>query len=267
MTDWPGTDFIKEMKAKVQSGSDAKTKILAFRAYIRMLNVSASDQNRSKIVDELIAAYAVAERVEEQKIVVGALGEYGNITALKFVEEKMADTALKAEAEVSLVSICEKLITKNPLAVKPILKELKDSKNQTVQKKAQELYKSVSQNNSPVQNWKVNGPYKAENKDGNALFEVQFAPEKDLNKGKWKDAHSLLDRNNIGIYDLSKLAKGDNQVAYLKTTISAENAVPFILGVGSDDGVNVWVNGQQVHANNTIRPAKIGQDKVNVFKK
>ena len=60
------------------------------------------------------------------------------------------------------------------------------------------------------------------------------------------------------------MAQGNDQVAYLKTTISADKNIPVIFGVGSDDGVKVWVNGQQVLGNNTIRPARIGQDKVEV---
>ncbi|MHC5156633.1 MAG: hypothetical protein ACYSOZ_00850, partial [Planctomycetota bacterium] len=121
MTDWPGSDFVEEMKAKAQTGPDMKTKILAFRAYVRMLNVSANDQNRSKVVDELIAAFSMAGRADEQKIVISALGEHGTMAALKFVDEKRAEDALKAEAEVSLIQICEKLSERNPAAVKPVL--------------------------------------------------------------------------------------------------------------------------------------------------
>ncbi|MHC5157578.1 MAG: hypothetical protein ACYSOZ_05685, partial [Planctomycetota bacterium] len=59
-------------------------------------------------------------------------------------DEKRAEDALKAEAEVSLIQICEKLSERNPAAVKPVLETLKDSQNETVKKKAQALLKTVS---------------------------------------------------------------------------------------------------------------------------
>ncbi len=139
MTDWPGNDFIKEMKVLARSGSDTKTKVLAFRAYIQALETSV-DEDPQQVVNKLIAAYSLAERPDEQKIVIGVLGHYGNIRALSFVKDKLDDPALKAEAEASLLQICEKLLTQNPSAAKSVLQNLKNtSTNEVIKNKAAEL--------------------------------------------------------------------------------------------------------------------------------
>jgi type 1 glutamine amidotransferase/HEAT repeat protein len=139
MTDWPANDFVEEMKTLSQSGSDDKTKILAFRAYIRMLDASV-DRNQQPRLDELIAAYSITPRLEEQKIVIGVLGRYGSIQALEFVKARLGDSTVKAEAEASLIQICEKLLKKNPSSVKPVLQKLKDtSTNESIKKQAEQL--------------------------------------------------------------------------------------------------------------------------------
>jgi hypothetical protein len=58
--------------------------------------------------------------------------------------------------------------------------------------------------------------------------------------------------------------KGNDRVAYLKTTISSDEAQDALLEFGSDDGLKVWLNGKIVHSNNVVRPCVPGQDKVKI---
>jgi type 1 glutamine amidotransferase len=140
MTDWPQNDFIGKMKTLARSAEDEKTRILAFRAYIRML--TDSGKNEQGIVDELIAAYSLAERPDERKYVIGVLGNYGNEKALKFVKDKVAEPDLKAEVQVSLLQICEKLRNERPSAVNPVLRMLKENgSSESVRNRAEELLK------------------------------------------------------------------------------------------------------------------------------
>ena len=141
MTDWPGSDFVEEMKTLAQSDSDTQTKVLAFRAYIRMLDAS-TDVNQQQTVEDLIGAYPMAERPAEQKIVIGTLARYGDISVLNFLEKIMHEPELRDEVEASLIRVCEKLLIQNPSDVKPVLQKLKDtSMNKSIKKKAEELSK------------------------------------------------------------------------------------------------------------------------------
>ncbi|MBN2211508.1 MAG: ThuA domain-containing protein [Sedimentisphaerales bacterium] len=265
MTDWPGSDFLKQMKSLAQTGSDAKTKILAFRAYIRMLDDSAQDQNQRQIVDELIAAYPMAERADERKIIIGVLGHYGNARALDFVEAKLAEPSLQAEAEVSLVQISEKLLTRNPSVIKPVVQRLKNtSTNESVKKQAREMFEKIIDLEGFVLDWRVSGPYTSKGKNGNALFDVEFAPEKNPEQGQWRDAIGLQSKADAKVMNLNHLAQDDDRVAYLKTTLILDKAAPAVFEIGSDDGVKVWLNGQLIHANNAARPLRMGEDKIRV---
>ncbi len=264
MTDWRGDDFIDEMKTLAQTAPDARTKIVGFRAYVRMVRES-EHKNQQQKVDDLIAAYSLAERPDERKIIIGSLGDFGSAKAFSFVKEKLDDPALQAEAGVSLMQISEKLMTRNPSAVVSVLRELKQSDpGESIQKKAEELIAKVSQLEGYVFDWLVSGPYMEQGRSGEALFDVAFAPEENSGSSRWKDAQELLTTENPPLFDLSRLGQGDDRVAYLKTVLSVDKTMPVVFQIGSDDGVKVWVGGKQVHANNVSRPVVPGQDKVSV---
>ena len=264
MTEWPGHDFVDEMKTLTQQAADAKTQILAFRAYVRMLDASATDANRSQVLDALIEACAMAPRADEQKAVIGVLGNYGSMKALTFVQDKAKDPALKAEATVALLQICEKVALRNPQAVKPIVTELQTTGHtDSMKKTAADILARIKDLDSFIADWQVSEVYRSEGKQGEQLFDLAFAPEKDINSGSWKNAQSLFSPAN-GMFDLSKLSGGSHQVTYMKTLLTAETAQPAMMKIGSDDGVKVWLNGQLVHAKNVGRPINAGDDTVNV---
>jgi type 1 glutamine amidotransferase/HEAT repeat protein len=130
MSDWPGMEFTAKMKEMAQS-TDLKTKVLAFRAYVRMLGTDSA---------ALMEAYALAQRPDEQKIVIGALADTGSLPVLAFLEKLSADPQLKTESQLSLVSVCEKLVNTNTDQVKPILNTLaQQGSNDAVKKRASEL--------------------------------------------------------------------------------------------------------------------------------
>jgi len=115
-----------------------------------------------------------------------------------------------------------------------------------------------------VLDWQVCGPYTAKDKDGNALFDHVFSPEEKPNAEQWSSSRALAHSKQIWHFDLSKLGSGNNRVAYLKTTLIVTETGDAVLEIGSDDGVKIWLNGEQVHGNNASRPVNPGADKVKV---
>lgn len=145
MTDWPGDDFIDTMKIlAAQKDADPKNTILAYRAYVRMLGDSVTDANRGSRVDALLAAYPMAGRLEEKKLLIGTMGRFDDVRILTFLQKEMAAADLKAEAQAGMIQICEKMPAKNRSAVKPVLEALiADSATASIKEKAEELLKSA----------------------------------------------------------------------------------------------------------------------------
>ena len=74
-------------------------------------------------------------------------------------------------------------------------------------------------------------------------------------------------QSDANIIDLRKILgrrPTDNAVAYAFTTVQRDQAGPATLGVGSDDGIMIWVNGRLVHNHIVGRAVKIDDDRVEV---
>ena len=55
-----------------------------------------------------------------------------------------------------------------------------------------------------------------------------------------------------------------NGVAYAYTTIKSSKNRTCKLGIGSNDGIKVWVNGKLQHSNKADRKAEVNQDIVTI---
>ncbi len=88
------------------------------------------------------------------------------------------------------------------------------------------------------------------------------------------DAVVLFDGSNTDAFvhpgsnpvtlDLSDAVGGEERVAYLETMVVSPEARTLRMGVGSDDGVKVWVNQQYMHGNNASRGVRLNQDQFDV---
>lgn len=63
----------------------------------------------------------------------------------------------------------------------------------------------------------------------------------------------------IGVYDWNKFV-----IAYAWAEIDVPEVTPLLLGIGSDDAVKVWLNGQLIHENWTVRGVTKDEDIVPV---
>jgi len=58
--------------------------------------------------------------------------------------------------------------------------------------------------------------------------------------------------------------KEEDVVAYVFTTIKSDKKQTVTFACGSDDGIKIWLNGEQVHRHHIPRPSKKDHDKVEV---
>jgi HEAT repeat protein len=117
-----------------------------------------------------------------------------------------------------------------------------------------------------ILDWQVAGPFRENGKDYRALFDTVFPPEiPDARNVSWRALPTRTDAAKPWLLDLLKALGNEHQcVAYVRTRIHSDARQPVRLEIGSDDGARVWLNGAQVHANNTARAIVPGSDRVNV---
>lgn len=117
--------------------------------------------------------------------------------------------------------------------------------------------------------WAVIGPF--DNTDEKGLS-TAFAPEKGFNSNdsytgknalivKW----TKLDKSSSGYIDFNKLfTPNENAVSYASKSIVLPEAKTMRFGVGSNDGVRVWINGMLVLDKAVSRKAEPNQDVITV---
>ncbi len=117
-----------------------------------------------------------------------------------------------------------------------------------------------------VRDWQLVGPFASTGGQGHdAVYPPEREPvqlEKDHDgfggRVKWRPYHSPEDK-----IDLARFFKyWQAGAAYAVSWVYAREDQEVTLGVGSDDGVRVWVNGEKVHDVKGGRQAKPGQDLV-----
>ncbi len=110
-----------------------------------------------------------------------------------------------------------------------------------------------------LSSWHLIGPFTAASFD--AAHATAFPPETeiDLSKAygelKWRSGEQLVDGT---IHPLL----GDNSATYLYRTIQVEQATRLELSLGSDDSVQIWLNGKKVYENKVLRGVILDQDKL-----
>jgi HEAT repeat protein len=109
LCDWPTPDALPQVADLVKTGPSKTIKILALRGFVRL--VPQQDAPEAKKFEALKEALALAERHEEKRLVLSALGNVATADALALVASHLEDSNLKEEACLAAVAIAEKLVS------------------------------------------------------------------------------------------------------------------------------------------------------------
>ncbi len=252
---WPDPSPAPDLLKVIQTTKDPVCKTLAFRGYVSMANMTGTESAK-QAADMYGNALKMASTAAEKKAVLGGLAEAHSIEALALASGLLADDGVKAEAELAVVQIAGNVRQADPEAARAALKKvLDDTKNSGLASKAKTLIEEMDKNRGFVVTWLISGPYT----EGNP-FETAFAPEKESTTAKWTPLVKGIGPQSV---DLLQAIGGSNRAAYLKTGVYCPEGKSVNLQMGSDDGIKVWINGKQAHANNVIRGMTVGEDKVN----
>lgn len=249
---WPDPAPAPDLLKVIKTTGDPVCKTLAFRGYIRMANLSGNTtpEQRAGMYRQ---ALDLASTPEEKKAVLGGLTAAHSAAALQLAEGLLDEKDVRAEAELAVVEIAANIRQADPERARAALKKaIETAQNAAVKKKAQSILNEMDKNRGFVVTWLFSGPYT----QGDP-FKTAFAPEKKDAEAEWRPL-----KKGVGpkVIDLSKAFGGSNRAVYLKTGVYCPAAGKVTLAMGSDDGIQVWVNGKKVHAKNAARPLKIGED-------
>jgi HEAT repeat protein len=107
LCDWPTPDALEAVEALLKAAPSRTLKVLAIRGFVRLVPLAdAADADKLK---SLQGAMALAERDEEKRLVISALGNVPAAEALAVAVSHLDSAVLKEEACLAAVSIAEKI--------------------------------------------------------------------------------------------------------------------------------------------------------------
>lgn len=260
------SELLPDLLALVAPGTEPNLRALALRAYVRL----ATDEETSALsgpqrADLLRKAFAIANGVEEKKLILAGIANVPASEALGLVLPLLEDASVREEAAQAANQIAGAIRGSAPEATRGALKKVMQVTTDSNRRQAAELIlKQMDAAADFITAWQVAGPYFQDGKDVSALFDIPFGPEKAGAPVTWRLMPGGTDTKQPWLLDLLKFLGGDQRVAYARTRIHSDTQQQATLELGSDDGVKVWLNDKEVYGNNIARPLTAGSDKVNV---
>lgn len=243
----------KPTLVKLAVSPEEPVRVAVLNAYERL----ADETDLPVVVAMLAKATSDAERQAGEQTILSASRRAGDAEACTELLVKALDGA-DARGQVTLVKALTRLGTPGALSA---IRKASRSGAPPVQSAAQAAlrdWKAVR-----VTQWRYAGPFRQDGKGAQELFDIAFEPEKEQTGGSFKPLRNAT--RDDGILDLSRIpGVTDNCCAYVRATIQSATEQAAILSLGSDDGIKVWLNGEQVHAKNALRPTKCDEEQAEI---
>ena len=122
LCEWPTPDALPLVADLVKTAPSKTIKILALRGFVRL--VPLQDASDAKKLESLKEAMALADRNEEKRLVLSALGNVRTADALALVTSRLNDPVLKEEACLAAVAIGEKIVSGHGVEVSAAMKQV-----------------------------------------------------------------------------------------------------------------------------------------------
>lgn len=138
LSDWRDATARAALADIAKSSDSRKHKILALRGFIR--SVAESRESAGQKLALAQQAMAMADRDDEKKLVLGALGGVPSAQSLAMVVPYLDSPTMKDEAAAAAVAIAQRIAAgRNPAIAQAMIKVMQVTKNQSLQKRAKEL--------------------------------------------------------------------------------------------------------------------------------
>jgi hypothetical protein len=186
-------------------------------------------------------------QTNDKKLVLAGLGlEAESPKALQLALRYLDDPALQATAGLAALRIANRLRSRDEqMARNSLIRVLKVVNHEDVHQRAQEVLNDLDKFQDHILKWVGVGPFAEKGKDGRAVYQTAFAPEKDgVQDIDWQPI-----TKGVGSWDINLEATYgglDYCAAYLRTRVWSDTDRDALMEMGCDDAIKAWVNGRLV---------------------
>jgi len=143
LSGWQNTDAAPHLLGVARTDKELSRKVLALRGYVRLVGTSKTIKDPDK-VKKLSEAMAVAPRVDEKKLVLGAYAGIATGSSLDSVLPFVGDEKVDNEACDAAVRIADRLLRKDKTRVRKAMQQVVEkTRNDKIRDSAQKLLKKA----------------------------------------------------------------------------------------------------------------------------
>jgi len=255
---WSSPEPMDDLLYVLREDESAERRSMALKGYVRMVRMS-SDRAPSTTFAMLKSAMELSTSPEDKKLVLAALADAPCLDALQAALACVEDPALKTDAQAAAIAVAVRVSGQNYADAMDALGRIEAAAaTDDLRKRASGAVDALRRF---CVTWQFSGPYRKDKLDGPRLFDEVFLPEQPEAKAEWRPL-PVGDPGQPGRFMIS--TKESACCGYAKASVWVEKQTDARLGLGSDDGIKAWLNGQLVHANNATRGLQVDQDLVPV---
>lgn len=261
---WPSQEPLDDLRGAAANPKSDAERGKAFEGYVRQLRaaIALPMQDRVQRYEE---AMTLARNTGEKRAVLAGLADAPALTTLRLAEQAREDAEIAGEADNAIVRIAQAISGAYPDAARAAVQRyLAADAPENLRGQAEAVCRAMDGFDGYLTAWEVAGPYTVEGKGGLVLFGERFPPEEAGAVAAWRIMPMGLNPDAPWVIDLNRAIGGEDRAAFLRTAVNAPEALAAVLEIGSNDGVKVWLNGEQIHALNVGRTLTPGEDKINV---
>ncbi|MEQ8763910.1 MAG: PSD1 and planctomycete cytochrome C domain-containing protein [Planctomycetota bacterium] len=108
--------------------------------------------------------------------------------------------------------------------------------------------------------WQALGPFQGPS--SKAVFQKEYGPESGVDLEATVEGHTWTPRPDLADGKVQPLGLPANSALYLTRTIHVEQPGERVVSLGSDDTIQVWLNGESLLSKESYRAAQADQDRV-----
>ncbi len=280
LTAWPGAEAADALLALGRGGASKKLHaLLALQGYIRLAGLP-DVRPETETLAMYRTALELASRDEEKRLILAGLGTLTDPAAMKLALTHLDNPALKEEVVAAVIKVADAVEgIYGPASVPTLQKALAATENEELRKKVTESIANREQYTGHITAWEAAGPYTkswdpALLRDAKepSLYDEVLPPEKPGAPGvKWERIATPSDparpwRIHVWKVYWGRPERYRKSCAFIRTQVWSPKAQTAVLELGSEQSLKVWLNGEQIHANEieNHRPFEPGDDKVEV---
>ncbi len=260
-------ELLADLRKIACDAPEKNLRILSIRGCVRLMQQEPALVSNADRIETLKAILASSPAASEKRTVLSGLSVIGDSQAIELVMPLLQDPEVQAEAGHAAVQLSAAVSgADSKLATATLNKVLSLAPTSAIREEGEAALKQVQAQAAYITVWQVAGPYRQQDKNYAALFDLPFPPETaEAQSAKWQTLSLGTDPTHPWVMDLLKsLNTGEQCVAYARTWIYSAQNQAARLEIGSDDGFKLWLNGTLMQANNATRALQPGSDKVDV---